>query len=158
MTGGTEAAFPARVTTRDDASRLVDGVLAVMGELEQVLEHETGHLRGGRIREGLSQEMRKTELASAYLRGLESVKSNAVALARFAPEALERLKGAHGRFSRVVELNQTVLATVRAVSESLVKSVAEEMSCTAKPQCYAPARPGAAYSGRPEPLVVSKSL
>ena len=158
MTGGTETAFPARVTTRDDASRLVDGVLTIMGELERVLEHETGHLRGGRIREGLSQEVRKTELASAYLRGLESVKSNAVALARFAPEALERLKGAHGRFSRVVELNQTVLATARAVSENLVKSVAEEMSRTAKPQGYAPGRLPAPQAGRAEPLVVSKSL
>ena len=156
MAGG-ETGFPARVATREDAKRLVDGVLAVMGELEQVLEHETGHLRGGRIREGLSQEARKTELASTYLRGLESVKSNAVALARFAPEALERLKSAHGRFSRVVELNQTVLATARAVSESLVKGVAEEMNRTARPQGYAPGRFQAAPA-RAEPLVVSKSL
>ena len=41
------------------------------------------------------------------MRGLESVKANAIALARFAPEALERLKAAHAAFGRAVETNQT---------------------------------------------------
>ena len=152
----------ARVLSRDDAERLVASVLATMADLEKVLAHETAHVRVGRVRDGLAEEAKKSELASAYLRGLEAVKANAVALARFAPEAIERLKTAHAAFGRIVETNQTVLATARAVSESLVKSVAEEMNRLSRPQGYAPAGFGAAGSGAPpprsEPLVLSKRL
>ena len=87
----------ARILSRDDAERLVASVLATMADLEKVLAHETAHVRVGRVRDGLAEEAKKSELASAYLRGLEAVKANAVALARFAPEAIERLKTAPRR-------------------------------------------------------------
>jgi hypothetical protein len=147
-----------RVATRDDAERLVDGVLDGLAQLEKLLEVETAHLRAGQIRDALSQQERKAELTGLYLKGLEAVKANAVALARFAPAALERLKAAHAGFGRVVEVNQVVLATARAVSESLVKGIAEEMNRASAPQGYGP---GAAY-GAPRaagtPLVVSRQL
>jgi hypothetical protein len=148
----------ARVVARDDAERLVAGVIATMRDLEKVLADETAHVRVGRLREGLAEEARKSELATAYMRGLEAVKANAIALARFAPDALEKLKAAHSGFGRAVETNQTVLATARAVSETLVKGVAEEMNRLSRPQGYAPAGTQAARPARSEPLIVSKSL
>jgi len=148
----------ARILGRDDAERLIADVLATMGDLEKVLHNETAHVRVGRIRDGLAEEAKKSELASAYMRGLESVKANAIALARFAPEALQKLKAAHGAFGRAVETNQTVLATARAVSESLMKGVAEEMNRLSRPQGYGPAGPQAPRLARSEPLVLSKSL
>ena len=151
------AAAP-RILGRDDAERLVASVLATMGDLEKVLASETAHVRVGRIRDGLAEEARKSELASAYMRGLETVKANAIALARFAPEALERLKAAHAAFGRAVETNQTVLATARAVSESLLKGVADEMNRLSRPQGYGPAGPGAARPARSEPLILSKTM
>src|SRR5918998_1163878 len=147
-----------RILGRDDAERLVASVLATMGDLEKVLANETAHVRVGRIRDGLAEEARKSELATAYMRGLEAVKANAIALARFAPEALDRLKAAHAGFGRTVETNQTVLATARAVSESLMKGVAEEMNRLARPQSYAPAGPQAARSQNSAPLILSKTL
>ena len=147
----------ARVLSRADAQALVDGVLAVMAELQGVLEAETAHVRVGRIREGLAEEARKGELSAAYLRALEGVKANAVALARFAPEALDRLKAAHGRFGAAVQTNQTVLATARAVCESLVRSVSAELNRSAQPQVYAPAG-RTATAARSEPLLVSRRL
>jgi hypothetical protein len=148
-----------RIVNREDAERLVAGVLATMIELEKVLENETSHVRVGRIREGLAEEACKTELATCYIRGLEAVKANAIALARFAPAELDRLKSAHGRFARIIETNQTVLATARAVSENLVKGIAEEMNRLSRPRGYAPA---GLQSHQPratvEPLLVSKSL
>ncbi len=161
MWAGREPPAPGpRVTTRDEAERLVGGVLEGLAQLEKLIEVETATLRAGRIRDALSHQERKAELTGQYLRGLEAVKANAVALARFAPAALERLKGALGAFSRVVETNQVVLATARAVSESLVKGLAEEMGRASAPQGYGPA---AGYGGgRPQagasPLVVSKQL
>jgi hypothetical protein len=157
---GHEAPAPApRVTTRDEAERLVAGVLDGLAQLEKILEVETANLRAGRINDALANQERKGELTGAYLRGLEAVKANAVALARFAPASLERLKTAHGSFGRVVEVNQVVLATARAVSESIVKGIAEEMYRASAPQGYGPA--GGYGAGRPKsgtPLVLSRQL
>jgi hypothetical protein len=147
-----------RLTGRTDAEQLVAGVLATLADLEALLEAETAHIRVGRFREGLAQEARKAELAASYLQGLEAVKANAVALARFAPEALERLKTAHAAFGPVVQANQLVLATARAVSESLVKGIAEEMNRHVRPQAYAPGPAPNRAPGRSEPLVLSKNL
>jgi hypothetical protein len=159
MLGRAEQTTPAaRILGRDDAERLVAGVLATMGDLEKVLAAETAHVRVGRIRDGLAEEAKKSELASAYMRGLEAVKANAIALARFAPDALDRLKAAHAGFGRAVETNQTVLATARAVSESLMKGVAEEMNRLSRPQGYGPPGPRAARPTKSEALVISKSL
>jgi hypothetical protein len=158
MAGPEKAPTQIRVVGRADAERLIEGVLATMGDLEKVLDNETAQVRLGRLRDGLAEEARKNELATAYMRGLETVKANAIALARFAPEALTRLKAAHAGFGRAVDTNQTVLATARAVSESLMKGVAEEMNRLARPQGYGP---GTAQPGRhpkSEPLVVSKRL
>ena len=159
MAGGEQRAATApRILGREEAERLVAGVLATMGDLEKVLASETAHVRVGRIRDGLAEEAKKSELASAYMRGLETVKANAIALARFAPDALQRLKAAHAEFGRAVETNQTVLATARAVSESLVKGVADEMNRLSRPQGYGPAGPQTARPQRSEPLVISKTL
>ena len=147
-----------RIASRAEAETLVSGVLATMADLEALLEAETAHVRVGRLREGLSQEARKSELAASYMQGLEAIKANAVALARFAPEALDRLKAAHLAFSGTVGTNQVVLATARAVSESLVKGIAEEMNRQARPQGYAPPGYGAARASSSEPLVVSRRL
>jgi hypothetical protein len=149
---------PVRIAGRPEAEGLVAGVLSVMDDLERLLDAETGHVRVGRFREGLSQEARKAELSAAYLQGLETVKANAVALARFAPEALSRLKEAHVRFGRCVQENQVVLATARAVSETLVKGIADEMNRHARPQVYAPAGREPRRPASSAPLVVSKSF
>jgi hypothetical protein len=160
MSAGLRQPAPSasRILGREDAERLITGVLATMGDLEKVLANETAHIRVGRIRDGLAEEAKKSELASAYMRGLETVKANAIAIARFAPEALDKLKAAHAGFGRAVETNQTVLATARAVSESLMKGVSEEMNRAARPQGYAPAGSQPARPRTSEPLVLSKSL
>lgn len=152
-----------RITNRSEAESFVAKVLDGLAALVSVLEHETGHVRQGRIREGLSEETRKAELTASYLRALEAVKANAIALARFAPDALERLKAAHASFGRVVEENQIVLATARAVSESLVKTIAEELNRSTRPQVYAPpgyggGRAGHAARTAAEPVLMSRRL
>jgi hypothetical protein len=128
-----------------------------MGELETVLEHETAHLRAGRLRDGLAGERRKAELAGAYLRGLEACKSNAVALARFAPDQVESLKDAHAGFRKAVERNQTVIATARAVSEGLVRGLGEEMARVARPQTYGAGRRMVPPPKSAPPIICSKA-
>jgi hypothetical protein len=146
-----------KVSNREDAERLVFNVTATMASLERVLETETEHLQAGRIRDGLAQEQRKSELAGAYLRGLEACKSNAVALARFTPEHIETLKLAHSGFRRAVERNQTVIATARSVSEGLVRGLAEEMNRAANPQVYGASRRLSPLPKRATPILCSRT-
>jgi hypothetical protein len=152
------AAQKISVTDRDDAAHLVEDVLAAMEDLKAVLEAETGLVQVGRFREGLSQDGRKSELSAAYLRGLEAIKANAVAIARLIPDLVPTFREAHADLHRVVEMNQTVLATARAVSESVMKGIAEELDQHTKPTVYAPAGAAPRRHGqaRSEPLVMSK--
>jgi phage terminase large subunit-like protein len=150
-----------RITNRAAAMSLVAEVMTTMEALEAVLAEESAHVRVGRLREGLSQAERKTALAAAYVRGLETAKSNAIALARFVPEGIETLKAAHQRFAAVVETNQIVLSTAKSVSEGLVKSVADELGRARNPALYGmPSATPSPYgqSGRSGPLVLSRSL
>ena len=145
-----------KVQNREDAERLVGNVTTTMAELESVLEHETAHLKAGRVRDGLAQEARKSDLAGAYLRGLEACKSNAVALARFAPDRIETLKSAHTGFRQAVERNQMVIATARAVSEGLVRGLSEEMTRAANPQVYGSGRVLTPLPKRAQPILCSR--
>lgn len=155
------AALPCpRVTGRAEAEGLVTNLLGRMSALERLLESETAQIRVGRLREGLADEARKGALTASYLAGLESVKANAVALARFAPDALERLRREHARFGRAVEANQRVLATARAVTESLIRGIADDLGRAARPQVYGArgTMTGTPRGVRGEPLVVSRRL
>lgn len=154
-----EAARPAPVTDAAAAERLVAETLTTMRELEILLGRESDHIRVGRLAEGLAEAPQKTALAGAYLRGLQAVKANAVALARFAPEGIARLREAHGRFSEVVAANQAVLATARSVSEGLLRNLSTELTRSAEPKSYG-TRPAPSPYGhrRSAPLVLSRSL
>ena len=150
-----------RLTDRAAALGFVQGLLATMDALERVLARESEGVRAGRIAQALTDSAPKSELASAYMNGLEAAKANAIALARFAPEGLEALKAAQHRFAAVVEINQQVLATARAVSEGLIKALAEEVAKARTPTVYG--RPSVSPSpyGRGAqggPLVFSRSL
>ena len=158
MPSAAEAAARPRVTSRAEAEALIAGVLATLRDLEALLAQETERVGSGRIRAGLADEAKKSALTATYLRSLEAVKANAIALARFAPDAVARLKSAHQAFGRVVEENQMVLATVRAVSESLLKGISDELNRAARPQTYAPGGFQAPRYARSEALVVSRSL
>nr|WP_204262799.1 hypothetical protein [Methylobacterium sp. BTF04] len=142
---------------------MVAGILASLQALEAVMGRESDHVRRGRLREGLAETEHKTALSAAYLQGLEAAKANAIALSRFAPEGIESLKAAHRRFTVIVETNQMVLATARTVSESLVKTLAEEMNRARTPTIYgrpshAPSPYGRGGGGYSQPLILSRSL
>lgn len=148
-----------RLTLRSatEANSFLDAFAGTMRALEEVLGEETSYLAKGRVREALSREARKSELAGAYLRGLECAKANAVALKRLCPEALPGIRTAQERLREVVERNQAVIATARAVSEGLVKSVADEVSARARPAGYG-AGPPSGQRASAAPLAVSRRM
>lgn len=149
-----------RVSSQADAVALVDTVLESLSSLSHVIGEETQLVRDGKLNDALKREPRKTELAGAYMRGLEIIKSNAVALARFAPDGVQRLKASHLTFLDLIETNQAVLATARAISESIVRELAAEANQGAQPAGYGPGRGNISAFNRAGtgPLVVSRSL
>jgi hypothetical protein len=147
-----------RVHNAGEAERLVSALLATMAALEKLLDEETGLMREGRIADALGSERAKNELTGTYLRQLETLKANAIALARFAPGALESLKASHKRFAGVIETNQAVLATARAVSEGLIRSLSEEVDAKTRPFTYGGNRQLTPAAPAASPLVISKRL
>lgn len=144
------------VTGREAASRLLSGTLAAMSALEGVLEAEAAHIAAGRLRAGLADAAGKSEIAAAYLLGLQSCKANVVALARFAPDLLAAFRAAQARFMASVERNQSVIATARAVAEGLVKSLAAEVERSKQVGGYGrPPIQGASRPAPASPLVFS---
>ena len=143
------------VATRQEAEALLSGLTAALSELEAVLESETELIGAGRIRDGLAEETRKTELSAAYVLRLQLAKANVVALARLAPDALCVFRERQASFERVMNRNQTVIATARAVSEGLIRGLSEAVQREARPNVYGlPSRPPAAAQSS-SPLVFS---
>lgn len=147
----------------DEATGLVDDVLDTMQSLEAVLGEETDLIKAGRLAEALVYEPRKAELTSAYMQGLETVKANALTLARVAPDRITALKDAHGRFNKIITTNQAVLATARAVAEGLLRTLSSEIGGQSHGSNYAPpsGKPGTQHpvaAGRSGSLVLSKKI
>jgi hypothetical protein len=150
-----------RIANAPEARALVEGVLETLSALSHLVGEETELVRAGRLPEALTREPRKSELAGLYMRGVEQVKLNAVALARFVPDQVQRLKAAHHAFQRLIETNQLVLATARAVSESIVRDLAADANRPTRAAGYGPtATVGAGAFARPNagPLMVSRRL
>jgi len=150
-----------RVADALSARALIEAVLEALGALSHLVGEETELVRAGRLSEAMSREPRKTELAGIYMRGVEQVKLNAVALARFVPDQVKRLKDAHLAFQNLIETNQIVLATARAVSESVIRDLAADANRPMRANGYGPAASvGAGAFARPNsgPLVVSRRL
>lgn len=145
----------APVRERGDAQRLLVRLESAMAGLVLALEGQTALIGAGRIREGLADEAGKAELSAAYLLNLQHAKANVVALARFAPEELRAFRARQAEFERIVDRNQTVLATARTVSESLIRGLAEEVERAARPHGYGTMRPHPHAVGSASPLVFS---
>jgi hypothetical protein len=143
------------IATREEAERLLATLTAALDELEGYLDAESELIAAGRIRDGLAGEGRKSELSAAYVLQLQLAKANVVALARLAPEALRVFRARQAAFERVMNRNQTVIATARAVAEGLIRSLSEAVQREARPTVYgAPARPSLVAQSA-SPLVFS---
>lgn len=154
MQARAEAARPS-VSSSHEAERLLGALAGALRDLEAALESETALIGAGRIREGLAGDSRKAELSGAYLLQLQHAKANVVALARLAPEALRHFRERQAAFERVVNRNQTVIATARSVSEGLIRGLAEAVERESKPNVYGlPQRRPQTSSGS-SPLVFS---
>lgn len=146
-----------RVTTPEEAQRLVASALEALDTLEPLIEEETKRFRAGLIREALGMALEKNEAASRYTRCLEALKSNAISIGRFQPPDLEALRSRHEVFQSKMALNMAVVATARTVSEGLMRELADALGQNATPKVYA-ARGGITRKPGTTPLAVSRAV
>ena len=75
------------------------------------------------------------------------------------PEILDALRKRHDLFHALLQINLTVLATARAVSESIMRGVSDELTRKATPQGYgAHGRAETPVAGIRPPLTLSRVL
>ncbi len=147
----------AAIGSPQDAERLAEGLIGLMARLEEIVGRETDLLRASKLKEATDLAPAKTEAARDYVHGLEALKTNAIALARWAPGSVDRLRKAQSRLSDALTVNMTVLATARSVSEGIVRSLATEMAAPRTLTTYGVGRPATAKPAATS-LLISRSL
>jgi len=108
----------------------------VMDGLLKVLDHETSLVRAGKLAEASHLEQTKSELAKLYIIDTATLKANVPYLRSFQPNLLTALREQHERFQALLQVNLTVLATVHAVSEGIMRGVCTELTRKRAPQTY----------------------
>lgn len=148
-----------RVVNAIEAGRLVEVALAALDRLQPVIMEETAHLKAGQVQSALALESRKVEASRDYGLALQALKTNAIALGRFAPDGVALLRQRHDAFSDVLALNMAVLATARSVSEGLMRELAADVGRGRSPAGYdASGAASSAYARTAVPLAVSRTM
>ncbi|MGL4325239.1 MAG: hypothetical protein ACRCTD_14465 [Beijerinckiaceae bacterium] len=147
-----------RITSHDEARAFVREMLDSIAEIETVIALETDLMKAGRVRDALALHGEKSQKSGHYLRHMQTLKANAIVVARFVPGELEALKKAHAGFTGLLTLNQQVIATVKSVSENLVRNVQQETTATRALSTYGPGAHVARHTPGHAPLALSVQL
>ena len=111
-----------------DAESLAAAIVEQITALERIIAEETDLLKTSRLRDAAALSGAKSDAARQYVHGLDALKANAIALARWSPQGVARLKAAQARLAEALGVNMAVLATARSVSEGIVRSLATEVA------------------------------
>ncbi len=131
----------------------------VMDGLLKLLDHETTLVRAGKLTEASKLELTKGELARLYIADTAVMKMNVPFLKNYQPDLLAALREQHERFQALLQVNLTVLATVHAVSEGIMRGVCSELTRQRAPQIYgASGRQAAPHARYTQPVAMSRSL
>jgi hypothetical protein len=147
------------VETKTEAEELIKQVGETLEALSRIVEHETALVRAGSVGEASKLEAQKAELAGRYHAGTERVKQNAKVLAALVPGQLDALRRRHDMFRPLLQINLTVLATAHAVSQSIIRGVAEEVTRKSVPSTYGMSgRANAPSPAAAKPVTLSRTL
>ena len=116
------------IKSSEDAQALCAMLESRLDTLESVIREETDHLATSRLADAFALHERKAMEARSYERSFIAFRHNAVALARYKPTALERIKMRHGSLQSSLEANLKTLQTLTSVSEGILRGVAREVS------------------------------
>jgi hypothetical protein len=142
-----------------EAEELIGKFGAVMTALTRILQEEKRLLRAGRISQIARIAPEKTELARRYVADAALIRSKATYLARELPREFSVLRQQHDDFHECLNINLAVLATAHAVSEGIIRGVADELASKAAPQTYGvTGRHTARRAGAAQPISLSRTI
>jgi hypothetical protein len=124
------------IDTIAEGEQLIARLHELMDALLAALEAETDLVRAGRLSEVARLEPRKAELARRYLADAAVLRASSKFLSRALAPAIADLRRHHDTFHAVLQMNLTVLATAHAVSEGIVRGVADDLARKAAPTTY----------------------
>lgn len=143
--------------TPAEAEQLCSAVEAAMTEIIRLVEEETALVRAGHLVAAGDLETRKADAARRYYAEAEKLRIGGPAVGRAAPVAVDRLRRQHESFRALLQINLSVLATARQVSENLLKSVADGVALSVRPKRYGAAGTVAAPGGSAA-IAIDRSL
>ncbi len=142
-----------------DAQEVIGQLGGVIDALAAMLDQETALVRAGKLKDAVRIEPEKSALARQYVAHTLRLKAAAPNLRDALPAMLAPLRQRHDRFRALVQTNLTVLATAHAVSEGIIRGVAEQIARKSAPQVYgASGRTGAPNPRYARPLALSRTL
>ncbi len=154
-----ERTATAPVASAAEAHALVSHLAEVMERLLRTLEQETALVRAGRLGDAAQLEQGKAELARDYLFDSTRLKASRDFIARTNPGQFETLRRQHDEFHALLQINLAVLATAHAVSEGIMRGVADELARKSIPQAYGTSgRAANPAPGSAQPLAISRIL
>jgi len=161
MPQSTATARPAghEIASEADATAVLVEIRELMGELCRIVEEETALVRAGRLVAAAKVAARKSELAGVFMAYAARVQASARLLARAAPQAFQALREEHEQFRAKLQINLTVLATARAVSEGILRGVSNELARRSTIRTYgATGQTKEPAKRTPPPIALSRSL
>lgn len=142
-----------RIETAEAAEALCARLLETTAELVGLLDRETSMLKQGKPREIGSLYVRKSALNAMLTLDMAVFRRDAEFITMAAPEEINAIKDQHTLMQKSINANQDALVAMKAVSESLLHTIATKVSAsTSGPETYgqnadvstgAPARPAA---------------
>jgi hypothetical protein len=142
-----------------EAQSVIAHLETIMDSLLATVEEETALVRAGRVREAIELTTVKNDLAGCYLADTQRLKASRALVQSALPDALDVLRARHDTFRALLQINLTVLATAHAVSEGIVRGVADEFSRKRMPQTYGASGRATAMAPRSsQPLALSRTL
>jgi len=147
------------IASAAEAAAVLIEIGGLMTELCQVVEAETDMVRTGRLTAATRVAERKSELARAFISNASRMQTSMGYLAHTAPPLLDTLRRQNEQLRARLQVNLTVLATARAVSEGILRGVSDELARRSTVQTYEASGRHRTQARRPAtPIAVSRSL
>lgn len=116
-----------RTETPEEAEALCDRLMEHTGDLIALLERETALLRQGRPQEITTLNARKTALSAALTHDLSRFRQDSEYIRTAAPHRIDAVREQHLHLQKSLETNQEALSAMKAVSESLLHTIAAKV-------------------------------
>jgi hypothetical protein len=127
---------PNTIASEAEACAVIGEISKLMIELCEIVEQETALVRSGRLTSAAKVAQRKGDLARTFMALATRVRASTPFLAQQTPKLLDALRAQHDQFRTRLQINLTVLATARAVSEGILRGVSTELARRSTVQTY----------------------